>query len=239
MRELPPGRVLAGEATAQPQRTDSVIESTRLLMLARDSAVKARIAAMVQLQDMLITAPSQIREKVPSTGRAAATYCRKFRIDQTRLNDPVQAVKFALRTQATRIADLNTEITTLERSLAEQVQTTAPTLIRKSRHRYDPCCSAADHHRGEHRQIPKRGRLSEALRGCTRTRVLGERATGCDSTEAVTAKANRALHMIAMVRLRDDARTIEYMQRRLSEGLSKKTHSDASNASSTAKSSTT
>lgn len=124
--------MLAGEATAQPQRTDSVIESTRLLMLARDSAVKARIAAMVQLQDMLITAPSQIREKVPSTGRAAATYCRKFRIDQTRLNDPVQAVKFALRTQATRIADLNTEITTLERSLAEQVQTTAPTLIRKS-----------------------------------------------------------------------------------------------------------
>jgi hypothetical protein len=35
-------------------------------------------------------------------------------------------------------------------------------------------------------------------------------------------KANRALHIIAVARLRYDARTIDYMQRRLSEGLSKK-----------------
>ncbi|WGD36650.1 transposase [Lysinibacter sp. HNR] len=35
-------------------------------------------------------------------------------------------------------------------------------------------------------------------------------------------KANRALHMIAVVRLRYDAQTIDYMQRRLTEGLSKK-----------------
>nr|WP_272928769.1 IS110 family transposase [Leucobacter aridicollis] len=35
-------------------------------------------------------------------------------------------------------------------------------------------------------------------------------------------KTNRALHMIAVVRLRYDARTVDYMQRRLAEGLSKK-----------------
>lgn len=35
-------------------------------------------------------------------------------------------------------------------------------------------------------------------------------------------KANPALHMIAVVRLRYDARTVDYMQRRLAEGLSKK-----------------
>lgn len=35
-------------------------------------------------------------------------------------------------------------------------------------------------------------------------------------------KANRVLHMIAVVRLRCDARTIDYMQRRLAEGLSRK-----------------
>jgi len=33
---------------------------------------------------------------------------------------------------------------------------------------------------------------------------------------------NRALHMIAVVGLRYDPRTINYMQRRLAEGLSKK-----------------
>jgi hypothetical protein len=35
-------------------------------------------------------------------------------------------------------------------------------------------------------------------------------------------QANRALHMIAVVRLRFDPRTITYMQRRRTEGLSKK-----------------
>lgn len=35
-------------------------------------------------------------------------------------------------------------------------------------------------------------------------------------------KANRALHMIVVVRLRYDARTINYVQRRLSDWLSKK-----------------
>jgi transposase len=35
-------------------------------------------------------------------------------------------------------------------------------------------------------------------------------------------QANRALHMIAVVRLRFDPRTITYMHRRQTEGLSKK-----------------
>lgn len=124
-------KVLAGEATAVPKRTDSVIESIRFLMVARDSAVKARTEAIVQLQDVLITAPAQIREQVPSGGRAAVTHCRKFRIDRSRLNDPAQAVKLALRALAMRVADLDTEITDLERSLSTLVEATAPTLISK------------------------------------------------------------------------------------------------------------
>jgi transposase len=35
-------------------------------------------------------------------------------------------------------------------------------------------------------------------------------------------QANRALHMIAVCRLRYDSRTIDYMNRRRAEGLSKK-----------------
>ena len=85
-------KVLAGEATTTPKRTDSVVESIRFLMLARESAVKARSAALVQLQDILVTAPSTVRETVPTTARAAAGHCRRFRIDHTRLHEPVQAV---------------------------------------------------------------------------------------------------------------------------------------------------
>ncbi|WP_281275955.1 transposase [Gordonia oryzae] len=40
-------------------------------------------------------------------------------------------------------------------------------------------------------------------------------------------QANRALHMIAVVRLRYDPNTIAYVERRLAEGLSKKDTSGA------------
>src|SRR5690606_13410011 len=73
-------KVLAGVATARPKRTNSVLESVRFLKVAPGSAVKARTVAILQLQDILVTAPAQLREQVPSSGRSAATYCRKFRV---------------------------------------------------------------------------------------------------------------------------------------------------------------
>ncbi|MGY2745342.1 hypothetical protein [Arthrobacter sp. UYCu723] len=47
------------------------------------------------------------------------------------------------------------------------------------------------------------------------------RHTGCASAAAVT-QANRALHLMAVCRLRYDPRTIDYLARRTADGLSKK-----------------
>lgn len=99
-------KVLAGVATAIPKRTDAVIESIRFMVFAWDSAVKARTVAIVQVQNILITAPAQMRERISWCGLAAARHCRKFRIEQARLHDPVQAVKLALQSLATRVAAL-------------------------------------------------------------------------------------------------------------------------------------
>lgn len=214
-------KVLAGEATAVPKRTDSVIESIRFLVIARDSAVKARTAAIVQLQDILITSPAQIREKVPSTGRSAATYCQKFRIDHACLHDPVQAVKLALRTLATRIAGLDTETSALERSLAALVQATAPTLVSKvgigTIHAAQLLITAGENTGRFHNEA-----AFARLCGAAPVPVSSGKSHRMRLHRGGDRKANRALHMIAVVRLRYDARTIGYMQRRLSEGLSKK-----------------
>jgi transposase len=50
---------LAGKATAVPKQTDGIVESIRLLRVARASAVKARSATLVQLSELIITAPQQ------------------------------------------------------------------------------------------------------------------------------------------------------------------------------------
>ena len=53
---------LAGKATTVPKQTDGIVESIRLLRVARASAVKARSATMVQLSELIVTAPQELRE---------------------------------------------------------------------------------------------------------------------------------------------------------------------------------
>lgn len=214
-------KVLAGVATAIPKRTDSVIESIRFLLLARDSAVKARTAAIVQLQDILVTAPADVRESTPRGGLAAARHCRKFRIDRARLHDPVQAVKLALRVLAVRAADLDSEIKELENALTTLVNATAPTLVSRvgigTIHAAQLLVTA-----GENIARFRSEAAFARLCGVAPVPVSSGKSHRMRLHRGGDRKANRALHMIAVVRLRYDARTIDYMQRRLTEGLSKK-----------------
>jgi len=54
--------VLAGHATATPKTADGAVEMIRQLTVARDTAVKARTAAMNTLKQISVNAPSVVRE---------------------------------------------------------------------------------------------------------------------------------------------------------------------------------
>jgi transposase len=53
--------VLAGEATATPKTRGGIVESIRVLRVARSGAIKARTQAANQLRDLLVTAPEELR----------------------------------------------------------------------------------------------------------------------------------------------------------------------------------
>ena len=57
-------KVLSGEATGAATDTTGIVEAIRQLSVARNSAVKARAAALCQLGDLLITAPAALREQL-------------------------------------------------------------------------------------------------------------------------------------------------------------------------------
>lgn len=196
-------KVLAGEATGIPKRTDSVIESIRFLMLTRDSAVKARTAALVQLQDILVTAPADVRERVPATAKSAATHCRKFRIDRSRLHDPIQAVKLALRTIACRVDALDDEIRDVEHSLAQLVRSTAPTLLSRvwigTIHAAQLLITAGENIDRFHSEA-----AFARLCGAAPVPVSSGKTHRMRLHRGGDRQANRALHMIAVVRLRYD-----------------------------------
>jgi hypothetical protein len=109
----------AGKATAVPKQTNGIVEPIRLLRVARDSAVKSRTAATVQIRDLIITAPQPLRDQLADrkTLRGKATICARFRLSESNLSQPVHAAKFALRSLARRIETLDREIENLDQQL--------------------------------------------------------------------------------------------------------------------------
>ena len=61
-------KVLDGGLLTQPKETTGVIEAIRVIRVARESAVKARSAALVQFQGLVITAPAELREFLSHQG---------------------------------------------------------------------------------------------------------------------------------------------------------------------------
>src|SRR5207247_9611687 len=59
--ELAARAALSGTATAVPKQTSGIVEAIRQLGVARTGALKARTAALQQLDDLIITAPQQLR----------------------------------------------------------------------------------------------------------------------------------------------------------------------------------
>ena len=100
--ELAARAALSHTATAVPKQTSGIVEAIRQLHIVRTSALKARHAALQQLNDLIVTAPEQLRSDLRQgrTMRARAALCRKLRPDTDRLHDPAQAAKLAAASPA-------------------------------------------------------------------------------------------------------------------------------------------
>ena len=98
---------LAGKAKAVPKQTDGIVESIRLLRTARHSAVKSRSAAIVQLRDLIITAPQKLRDQLSRrrTLRGKATVCARSAVSQRpALPFPSSEVRIAIARAADRVS---------------------------------------------------------------------------------------------------------------------------------------
>ena len=216
-------KVLSGEATAAANDTTGIVEAIRQLSVARNSAVKARSAALCQLGDLLVTAPAALREQLDTrrTLEGKASVCARLRPDPDRLADPAQAAKAALRSLGRRINQLGAEAAELEGQLDRLVAAAAPTTVSRLRcgtHHTAALLVAA----GEN--IDRLGSEASFAHLCATAPVPASsgRTSRHRLNFAGNRAANRALHMIVLVRLRYCERTRSYMDRRLTEGKTKK-----------------
>jgi len=221
--EMAARRALAGEASAIPKLTNGIVESIRQLRVARESAIKSRSAAMVQLSELIITAPQDLREQLShcKTLRGKVSLCRRLRPDLAELEQTSHAARLALRSLAKRIEGLEEEIADLDKHLDRLVATAAP--------RTTQLLGISTGHAGQ--LLVSAGQNIERLRGessfaalcgASPIPVSSGRRNRHRLNYGGDRQANRALHMIAVCRLRYCQRTRAYAQRRTTEGKTKR-----------------
>jgi transposase len=213
--------VLAGEAVGVPKSGEGQVEMIRALRITRHSAVKARTQAINHLQSLLVSAPEELRHRLRalSTTELVAV-CARFRPG----TDPAEvqtATKFALRSVARRYQQLSEEIAELDEQLGRLVAEAAPELISLAGVGTDHAATlltvAGDN--------PER-LVSEAsfasLCGVSPIEASSGKVVRHRLNRGGDRDANRALHLICVVRMRYDQRTREYVARRTAEGKSKR-----------------
>ncbi|AHH94581.1 IS110 family transposase [Kutzneria albida] len=213
--------VQSGRATTTPKTSTGPATSTAVLRTVLTSAVKARTAALNQLDSLIVTAPTTLREHLTGLPRRALiTTCARLRPTHD-LTCPTAATKTALRRLAHRIHRLTTEIdqakaeltAVLDRVLPRTTalpgvgpDTAAQLLITAGDNPHRITTDAAFAHLCGTAPIP----ASSGRRDRHRLNRGGDR------------QANAALYRVVIVRLRHCPRTRAYLARRTAEGLPKR-----------------
>jgi transposase len=213
--------VLAGRATTVPKAGDGIIESIRALHLVRTGAIKSRTACVNEMKALVITAPAELREQLPARSAAKlAQACTRLR-PLGDLADPAQGVKAALRTLARRYNALTTEITDADAQLAVLVKQARPDLlairgvgVETAAQLLATCGDNPD-------RLPSEAAFA-SLCGVSPVPASSGKTRRHRLNRGGDRQANRALYMIIITRMRHDTDTRAYLQRRTTEGLSKK-----------------
>jgi transposase len=160
-----------------------------------------------------------------------------LRPDGGRLHEPLQAAKLALRSLARRVDRLDDEILELDRQLERLVATAAPRTVEL----FGVGTQAAGQLLVTAGQNIGRLRSEAAfakLCGVAPIQASSGRSTRHRLDFGGDRQANRALHMIAVCRLRHCERTRAYADKRSADGLNRREILRASSATSPARATT-
>jgi transposase len=214
--------VLAGTATGAPKTRTGPVEAIRALRVARRGAVKARTAALNQLHGLVVAAPEQLRADLAGLGTTElVTRCAGFRIDPTRLLEPVTATRAALRAIARRIQALEEEIALADARLRPAVTTVAP----RTAALFGAGPDVAGQLLATAGDNPERLRSEAALAHLAGISPLPASSGRTDRhrlNRGGDRAANAAIHRMVLCRMRHHEPTRVYVARRTAQGLSKK-----------------
>ena len=210
----------SGDACGAAKTQDGNVEAIRVIRVARVSARRARTQALNQMRSLISTAPDPIRDEL----RGLNIYNLVSRASAYRpgaRRDVVSLTKWTLRSLARRAIELEEEISECDAILKDLVHQTAPELVGTLGIGTDSAAAllvaAGDN--------PHRLRSEAAfahLCGVSPIDASSGKQERHRLNRSGDRQANSALWHIALTRSVYDPRTTEYLDRRMSEGLTKK-----------------
>ena len=185
--------------------------------MARDTAVRARTAAINELKAFVVTADESLRSELRGLRTPALVKkCAGFRHSPNRSVDQ-QCTRASMRAVAQRISHLDDEIRNHEQALAVLIDQAAPQLVAEVG--IGPVTAASFYVAWSH---PGRCRNEAAF-----ARLAGVAPIPANSGQSQDRhrlnrrgdrQLNRALHLVAVTRIRCHPQTRAYRARRSSEG---------------------
>ncbi|MBB5783350.1 IS110 family transposase [Nonomuraea jabiensis] len=213
---------LAGDRTGTPKRRDGRIEALRALRIARRSAIDQRADTQRQIKALIVTAPDALRQSLRglSSTKLIAT-CAALTSDREAAADPTTATQLALRSLARRHQQLSAEIADLDELLDVLVMAINPRLIAAHGVGTEIAGQLLVTAGENHDRIGSEAAFA-MLCGVAPIPASSGKTTRHRLNRGGDRQANAALYRVVLCRLRWDARTRAYMDRRTQDGLSKK-----------------
>jgi transposase len=211
--------VLAGSDLPTPKTCDGPVESIRVVLAARDSAVKASTSAIRQIKSLITTAPDQIREQLRHLGNDHLI-AKLTAVRPGQASDSVEAATWrALRSIARRRAALESEIEDLTGQLASLVNAANPALAAAfgfgTVTAAQMLVTAGDNPARLHSEA-----AFAALCGTAPLPASSGKTTRHRLNRGGDRQANKALHQVALVRMAKDPRTQNHIAKLTATGKS-------------------
>ena len=212
---------LNGEATVCPKTQGGIVESIRALRVAFTSARNSRTRVALQIRDLILTAPDQLREDLGALNtKARVARCARFRISGDPA-DPTEGTRLALRTLARRYEFLSEEMSELDETLDHLTARANPALCGAKGVGADVAAillvAAGDN--------PERLRSESAFAamcGVSPVEASSGKIVRHRLNRSGNRQANHALWRIVINRMTNDDATKTYIARRQTEGKSQR-----------------
>ncbi|NYI76137.1 IS110 family transposase [Nocardioides panzhihuensis] len=214
--------VLAGMATTVPKTRNGNVEAIRMIQTTRRSASKARKAAINQMHGLIYSAPEPLREQLRGLNRAAlVARCLRLRpTTSTQSGELTVIAKTMLRRLARRVQALDEEIEEANQQLTELVQHAAPALLQVFGAGPEAAAQLLTT-AGENRDRISTEASLARLCGVAPIPASSGNTTRHRLHRGGDRRANSAIHMIIINRLRWHEPTKAYVTRRTAEGKTK------------------